>query len=257
MLLVVDVGNTNTVLGVFEGDTLRDNWRIETRSSRTGDELAILFAQLFHHAGIDFQGITDVMISCVVPPMLRGLREMSERFLQLQPLVVGPGLRTGMPIRYDNPREVGADRIVNAVAAYEQVRQELIVVDFGTATTFDAVSREGEYLGGAICPGLVVSTEALFQRASKLPRIQVQEPQSVIGRTTVDSLTSGIFYGAVGMVDALVEGMKGELGGSPRVFATGGLAGLIARKAHSIDVVDPMLTLTGLRLIYERNRKER
>ena len=257
MLLVVDVGNTNTVLGVFEGETLRDNWRIETRSSRTGDELAILFAQLFRHADIDSQGITDVIISCVVPPMLRGLREMSERFLQLEPLVVGPGLRTGMPIRYDNPREVGADRIVNAVAAYEQVRQELIVVDFGTATTFDAVSREGEYLGGAICPGLVVSTEALFQRASKLPRIQVQEPQSVIGRTTVDSLTSGIFYGAVGMVDALVEGMKSELGGSPRVFATGGLAGLIARKAHAIDVVDPMLTLTGLRLIYERNRKER
>ena len=150
-----------------------------------------------------------------------------------------------------------ADRIVNAVAAYEQVGQELIVVDFGTATTFDAVSRNGEYLGGAICPGLVVSTEALFQRASKLPRIQVQEPQAVIGRTTVDSLTSGIFYGAVGMVDTLVQGMKEELGGTPRVFATGGLAGLIARKAHSIDVVDPMLTLTGLRLIYERNRKER
>ena len=257
MLLVVDVGNTNTVLGVFEGSVLKDNWRIETRSSRTGDELAILFEQLFRQAGLDSRAIQDVIISCVVPPMLRGLKEMSSRFLQLEPLVVGPGLKTGMPIRYENPREVGADRIVNAVAAYEQVGQELIVVDFGTATTFDAVSRNGEYLGGAICPGLVVSTEALFQRASKLPRIQVQEPQAVIGRTTVDSLTSGIFYGAVGMVDTLVQGMKEELGGTPRVFATGGLAGLIARKAHSIDVVDPMLTLTGLRLIYERNRKER
>ena len=253
MLLVIDVGNTNMVLGIYRGDTLLENWRVETRASRTEDELGILLRQLFGVAGVDIADVKNVIVSCVVPPMLRSIQVMTQRYLNLEPLIVGPGTKTGMPIRYENPREVGADRIVNAVAAYEQVKSELIIVDFGTATTFDAVSRSGEYLGGAICPGLVVSTEALFQRASKLPRVQVAEPRQVIGRTTVDSLTSGIFYGAVGMVDTIVAGMKVELGGEPRVFATGGLATLIARKSESIDVVAPMLTLEGLRIIHRRN----
>jgi len=253
MLLVIDVGNTNMVLGIYRGDTLLENWRVETRASRTEDELGILLRQLFGVAGVDIADVKNVIVSCVVPPMLRSIRVMTQRYLNLEPLIVGPGTKTGMPIRYENPREVGADRIVNAVAAYEQVKSELIIVDFGTATTFDAVSRSGEYLGGAICPGLVVSTEALFQRASKLPRVQVAEPKQVIGRTTVDSLTSGIFYGAVGMVDTIVAGMKVELGGEPRVFATGGLATLIASKSESIDVVAPMLTLEGLRIIHRRN----
>ena len=254
MLLVIDVGNTNMVLGIYRGDELLENWRVETRASRTEDELGILLLQLFGVAKVDIGDVTDVIVSCVVPPMLRGIRVMAKRYLGLEPLVVGPGTKTGMPIRYENPREVGADRIVNAVAAYEQVKSELIIVDFGTATTFDAVSSNGEYLGGAICPGLVVSTEALFQRASKLPRVQVAEPKCVIGRTTVDSLTSGIFYGAVGMVDTIVAGMKAELGGNPKVFATGGLATLIASKSESIDVVAPMLTLEGLRIIHRRNQ---
>ena len=254
MLLVIDVGNTNTVLGVYSENQLLRDWRFETRSSRTEDELGILLRQLFTAASLSVTDVADVIVSCVVPPMLRNLKAMAKKYIGVSPLVVGPGMKTGMPIRYENPREVGADRIVNAVAAYEQVQQELIVVDFGTATTFDAVSAKGEYLGGAICPGLVVSTEALFQRASKLPRVEVVEPQVVIGRTTVDSLTSGIFFGAVGMVESIVMRMKVELGGDPRVFATGGLAGLIARKSEAIDVVAPMLTLEGLRIIHSRNR---
>lgn len=254
MLLVIDVGNTNTVMGIYEGSALLKDWRVETRASRTEDEMGILLRQLFDAAGVSVDGIRHVIISCVVPPMLRSLEAMAERYLGVNPLIVGPGTKTGMPIRYENPREVGADRIVNAVAAYEEHPGELIVVDFGTATTFDAVSRSGEYLGGAICPGLLVSTEALFQRASKLPRVQLREPKTVIGRTTVDSLTSGIFYGAVGMVDAIVERMKIELGGNPRVIATGGLAELIGGESESIDVVSPMLTLEGLRIIHERNQ---
>ena len=254
MLLAIDVGNTNTVLGAFDGATLRHQWRVETSQSRTYDEWGILARQLFASAGLDPGRIEAVVVSSVVPPLAFSLEQMALRYFGHRPLFVGPGVKTGMPILYENPREVGADRVVNAVAAYHRWRQGLVVVDFGTATTFDAVSPRGEYLGGAIAPGISISMEALFRHASKLPRVEFARPPSVVGKNTVASMQSGLVYGYVGLVDGICGRMEAELGFPAKVVATGGLAPLIAGVSRAISEVDEHLTLDGLRLIHELNR---
>jgi type III pantothenate kinase len=254
VLLAIDVGNTNTVVGAFDGARLRHHWRIETSHTRTSDEYGILLRQLFGADGLDPARVDAVAISSVVPPLAFTLQQMSRRYFGLDPLFVGPGVKTGMPILYDNPREVGADRVVNAVAAYERWRTGLIVVDFGTATTFDAVSPKGEYLGGAICPGIAISMDALFRSASKLPRVEFARPAQVVGKNTVASMQSGLVYGYVGLVDGICARMVDELGFQPKIVATGGLAPLIAGVSKAISEVDEHLTLDGLRLIHDRNR---
>ena len=258
MLIALDVGNTNTVIGVYQEDQLLSHWRIRTEKEVTIDELGILMSNLFTSQNLTLSQATDLIISCVVPPMINTLDGFAHRYLQVKPLWVGPGIKTGMPIHYDNPREVGADRIVNAVAAFDQVHDSVIVVDFGTATTFDVVSRQGEYVGGVIAPGVTISCEALFMKASKLPRVEIfAKPRSIIAKDTISSMNAGIIFGYAGLVDGIVERIKVALGDNPKVIATGGLACLISSETQSIDRVDDYLTLKGLKIIYDRNRQRR
>ena len=253
MLLVIDVGNTNIVLGIFKGNELMDHWRVSTNRLRTPDEYGVLIRNLFYLNCVNSDEIDAIIISSVVPPVMPTLERMCQRYFGLTPLVIGPGVKTGMDIKYDNPREVGADRIVNAVAASEKLGGPLIIIDFGTATTFCAVDKKGTYLGGAICPGIGISTDALVQRTAKLPRIEVVRTDKVICRNTVESMQAGVFYGFVGQVDGSVARMRKELGCKAKVVETGGLAVIVAPATDAIDVVEPMLTLEGLRIIYDRN----
>lgn len=243
MLLVFDIGNTNIVLGVYDGKELRHHWRISTDRQKTGDEYGMLLNNLFTYSGLTMQDITAVIISSVVPPLVVPLVKMCQRYFNTDPLVVGPGIKTGICIKYENPREVGADRIVNAVAALQKYGGPLIIIDFGTATTFCAIAENGDYLGGAIAPGIGISTEALFQRAAKLPRIELVRPKTVICRNTVTSMQSGIIFGFTGQVDEIVRRMKEELKTDAYVVATGGLANLIAQDSTTINEVEHFLTL--------------
>ena len=254
MLLVVDVGNTNTVLGLFDGDQLVHDWRIRTVVDHTVDEYGMLIYNLYKTSRISSRKIKDIIISCVVPPMLNILEPLCEKYFNLKPLIVGPGVKTGMPIFYDNPKEVGADRIVNAVAGFDKYKRDLIIVDFGTATTFDYISNKGEYMGGCISPGIMISSEALFERAAKLPRVELSKPKSIVAKDTVSSMQAGIMYGYAGLVDGICDRIKAEVKSAPLVIATGGLAKIVAPETKSIDMVDDMLTLEGLRLIYLRNK---
>jgi len=254
MLLAVDVGNTQTVLGLFDGEQLVEHWRVATEAERTGDELAALFADLLDLRGRSFDDVSGVSLSSTVPLLGRAYQELAERHIDAPLLVLGPGTRTGIPILYDDPREVGPDRIANAVAARERYGAPCIVVDFGTSTNFDAVSAEGEYVGGVLAPGIEISMEALFARAARLTKVDFVEPETVIGKTTVAALQSGLVYGFAGQVDGIVERMRDELGDTAPAIATGGLAELIAPHARTIEKVDPLLTLDGLRLVWDRNR---
>ena len=254
MILVCDVGNTNMVLGVYKGDKLLRAWRISTDSNKTSDEYGVSIKQLFEYDNLDMEQIKDVIISSVVPTIMNALEHMSRRYFKKEPIVIGPGVKTGMDIKYDNPKEVGADRIVNAVAAYEKFGGPIVIVDFGTATTFCVVSEDGDYLGGVISPGIIISSEALFQKASKLPRVELIKPEKVLSKNTINSMQAGIIYGYVGMVDYLIEEMEEELGEEVReVIATGGLASAIASESRKITKIEKMLTLEGLRIIYEKN----
>ncbi len=253
LLLAFDVGNTNIVMGIFKGKKLLHSFRISTDKNKTSDEYGMLINQLFEYNGLKLRDVDAVIISSVVPPIMHTLESMTIKYCNTKPLIVGPGIRTGINIKYDNPKEVGADRIVNAVAAYEIYGGPVIVIDFGTATTFCAISKNCEYLGGIIAPGLAISADALFQRTAKLPKIELTKPPTVICKNTVASMQSGIIYGHVGMVDYIVSRMKEEFAPNAYVVATGGFAKMIAEESKTINTVNDMLTLEGLRIIYERN----
>lgn len=255
MLLVIDIGNTNIVYGIYDGEKLLHHWRVSTNRNSTADEYGVAIRTLFTYAGFNHADIDAIAIASVVPPLNPAIEQMCRRYFGIEPLVIGPGIKTGMPIRYENPREIGADRIVDAVAGYAKYGGPLIIVDFGTATTFGVISEDGAYLGGAICPGVGTSTEALFQRAARLPRIELVKPKSVIGKNTVAGMQAGIIYGYVGLVDGIVRRIMAELGQKCRVVATGGLAELIAPETETIETVDQFLTLEGMRLVYLRNKE--
>lgn len=260
MILVVDVGNTNIVIGLYRNNKLVVDWRLSTDLKRTADEFGIQVIQLFVSQGISHDEVEGVIISSVVPSIMYSLEHMIIKYFNIKPIVVGPGVKTGINIKYDNPKEVGADRIVNAVAAHENYKRSLIIIDFGTATTYCAVRENGDYLGGAICPGIKISADALYEKAAKLPRVELIKPGSVICKNTISSMQAGIIYGYIGQVDYIVSKMKKEMKNigekSPIVIATGGLAKLIAEESKTIDKVDATLTLDGLRIIYEKNKGE-
>jgi type III pantothenate kinase len=263
MLLVLDIGNTETEVGIFrlrEDGTatpeLAANWRISTWQKQTADEYGVVMRQMFATQALELSAVQGIVVASVVPAMESVVRQMCEHYFRLKPLFIEPGIKTGMPVQYDNPAEVGADRIVNAVAAYEKCKQSCVVVDFGTATTFDAVSAKGEYLGGVIAPGIGISAEALFAHAARLPQVDFKRPPHVIGTNTIHSLQSGLFYGYVGLVDGILERMLSEVGAS-RVIATGGMAEFIAGGSRFLSEIDDALTLTGLRIIWERNLHSR
>jgi type III pantothenate kinase len=269
MLLALDVGNTNTVLGLYrldanrapEADSLIAHWRVSTHRTQTADEYGVLFVNLFNLHGLATDQVKHIIISSVVPPVESTLLQVCESYFQVKPLFVEPGIKTGMPVLVDNPAELGADRLVNAIAAYEKYGGPAIVVDFGTATTFDVISAKGEYLGGIISPGLGISADALFSRAARLGRVDIKRPPKVIGTTTVTHIQSGLYYGYIGLVDGILERMIAEMqedprngGSEPKILATGGLASLIAEDSRYISTIDDMLTLDGLRLVFERNQ---
>jgi type III pantothenate kinase len=253
MLLAVDVGNTQTHLGAFDGDELVEHWRFQTRAGATGDELADRIAGLLTLSGVDFDAVDAVITSSVVPPLGNEYVAMAERYLKAPCLTVGPSIKTGMAIRIDNPYEVGADRLVNAVAAYERIGGSCVVVDFGTGINFDAVSASGEYLGGAIAPGVEISLTALTERGARIPRIDLDEPETAIGKSTRAAIQSGVIFGFAGLIDGIARRFRAELGEETAFIATGGLAGAIVPFCETIDVVDDLLTLTGLRIVWERN----
>lgn len=254
MLLALDIGNTTVAVGIFEGKNLVKTWKIRSDKDKTCDEYGIILLNLLRFAGLEPSAVSDVIISSVVPPLTPIFQTLSHNFFHDKALVVGPGLRTGMPILYEAPLEVGADRVAGAVAAYEKVGGPCIIVDFGTATTFDAVSAKGEYLGGAIAPGIQISAEALYLKTAKLPRIEVRKPAKAIGKTTVTSMQSGLYFGYVGLVSNIIREIKKELGEEAQVIATGGFGGQISTEVKSIQVYEPHLVLEGLRILYERNR---
>ncbi len=254
MLLAIDVGNTHIVIGVFQEQELLVHWRIKSDAEQTEDQYGVLIKDLFYQSNLDGEGVEDIIISSVVPPLTQVFARMGKKFMNIEPHIVGSDMYTGMTILYDNPKEVGADRIVNAVAAYALYGGPLIIVDFGTATTFCAVSREGAYLGGAISPGIAISTDALFEVAAKLPRVEITKPVNLIGKNTVSSMQSGIFYGIVSQVDGIISRMKKEFSEPPQVVATGGMAYLVYPDSETIDILNSFLTLEGLRIVYERNQ---
>ena len=254
VIFVLDVGNTNIVLGVFKDGELFQHWRIGTSQLKTEDEYAMTIKELFRNEGLTFKDITGIIISSVVPPIMSSLELMCNKYFHVKPLVIGPGIKTGLDIKYENPREVGADRIVNAVAAIDLYECPLVIVDFGTATTFCYINEKKQYMGGVIAPGINISTEALFTHASKLPRIEITKPDLVVGSNTVSAMQAGIFYGYVGQVEGIVNGIKKQFQSKPKVIATGGLASLIAQGTDIIDHVDPFLTLKGLYKIFLKNQ---
>lgn len=258
VLLAIDVGNTNIVFGVYEGNKLINDWRISTDRNKTSDEYGILFEQILKYHGLYPKDVDDVIISSVVPPIMHTLITMSIKYFGKKPMLIEPGIKTGINIKYDDPRELGADRIVNAVAAYNKYGGPLIIVDFGTAITFCVISKNGDYLGGAIAPGIKISSEALFSRTSKLPKVELVKPKNVIGKNTVNSIQSGLIYGYVGLVDYIIERIIDELkeeGEVKNIIATGGFASLIGTESKYINRIDKLLTLEGLRIIYEKNKK--